>query len=641
MLGDFNKDWYKRVKVKSTDIPLTVVAVVSVVKVRRKVPNIQKTSTSGTVLKESSQTPSTVNTFNSSFLSSAVNSKSYKENSYTDLENLSLFNSNSIASMIEDSDYMHSSLPKTSKSSNSVSQNIEPYPSDPTIQTIQNSSAVLYKAETLQCGVLRKILDELITTRLMRECMINQINSLKNEVATLTFQMVPVLSKIPDQQFLDQFPFSSKMSVLEFENKLNTDSDIKENFQKMFFSVSEFDAKSNIRRILSKLFTSKFAVECLWTARAFEKDETKYRIQELQIIVIMRRMLLFLCYNCHSTSNPIEEIKPSNEHEKVKPSDAEISLEPLFNNHLQITRRTYVTRYFKKSSANILKRVEGDYKGKRVCFLGSSILSRSNDSFKSKSNPEYHKDGVSPLIELPIDVTNTVVLDYMHCVCRGIMKRLLEKLVPSEFARLPSSIDDHKYWKAKEFWEILLYTGQYNNPKDQCIILDDGSNAIIKNIYKPNSEIHNTIKLSVVKILTINDLFIKPVPSRRVGIYLINSNHVSSPYVTMNNTNIQLEDYIEMLCSFRYFDLKFLLRTFGQNKVGRKSVLLNRAIGLLRTRPANIDYETFTANIHEIYHILLQDQPQRMYQPIPQVNEPIIFVDLTSSDDEEAPTKKK
>lgn len=84
--------------------------------------NIQKTSTSGTVLKESSQTPSTVNTFNSSFLSSAVNFKSYKENSYTDLENLSLFNSNSIASMIEDSDYMHSFLPKTSKSSNSVSQ---------------------------------------------------------------------------------------------------------------------------------------------------------------------------------------------------------------------------------------------------------------------------------------------------------------------------------------------------------------------------------------------------------------------------------------------------------------------------------------------------------------------------------------
>jgi len=60
--------------------------------------------------------------------------------------------------------------------------------------------------------------------------MINQINSLKNEVAMLTSHMVSALSKIPDQQFLDQFPFSFKMSLLEFENKLNTDSDIKEKF---------------------------------------------------------------------------------------------------------------------------------------------------------------------------------------------------------------------------------------------------------------------------------------------------------------------------------------------------------------------------------------------------------------------------
>lgn len=35
----------------------------------------------------------------------------------------------------------------------------------------------------------------------------------------------------------------------------------------------------------------------------------------------------------------------------------------------------------------------------------------------------------------------------------------LRKLVPSEFARLPRSLDDLKYWKATEFREILLYTG--------------------------------------------------------------------------------------------------------------------------------------------------------------------------------------
>jgi len=65
----------------------------------------------------------------------------------------------------------------------------------------------------------------------------------------------------------------------------------------MLCSVGGIDAKNNIRRILSKLFTNKFAVECSWTGRVFEKDATKFRIQELQIINIMRSVLLFLCYS--------------------------------------------------------------------------------------------------------------------------------------------------------------------------------------------------------------------------------------------------------------------------------------------------------------------------------------------------------
>ncbi|KAL5239300.1 hypothetical protein ACI65C_006710 [Semiaphis heraclei] len=51
---------------------------------------------------------------------------------------------------------------------------------------------------------------------------------------------------------------------------------------------------------------------------------------------------------------------------------------------------------------------------------------RTDSSFRLKSNPEYHKDGFSPLIDLPIDITKCVVLDYMHCLCQGVMKRLLD-----------------------------------------------------------------------------------------------------------------------------------------------------------------------------------------------------------------------
>lgn len=360
--------------------------------------------------------------------------------------------------------------------------------------------------------------------------------------------------------------------------------------------------------------------------------------------------------------------------------------------------------------------VEGDFIDNKICFLNQCAPLRTNESFRSKSNTEYHKDGFSPLIELPLDITTTVVLDYMHCVCQGVMKRLLEfwvrgkkpmriieekkniislsllnirKFVPSEFARLPRSLDDLEYWKATEFREFLLYTGvivlksnlkkdmydhflllfasirilcsndlcqkhnnlalkllktfvqnyssiygpqfinynvhslihlpffanlhgsldnfsafkyenylqylkksmkcckyplseiknkiiasegeellnyftddhllksfrinekisnfgfiHYNqiilksnnfvlsctNPKDQCIILKNNDIVFIKNIYKLNSTIDNVIQLSVIKILTIKDLFLEPISSMNIGVYLINSNHVSNPY---------------------------------------------------------------------------------------------------------------
>lgn len=124
--------------------------------------------------------------------------------------------------------------------------------------------------------------------------------------------------------------------------------------------------------------------------------------------------------------------------------------------------------YFSCSSCE----VEGDYIENKVCFLDFSAPLRTNNSFRLKSNSEYHKHGFSPLIDLPIDIIKCVVLDYMHCVCQGVMKRLLEfwikgkkpvrileakkdsislslfnlrKSVPSEFARLPRSLDDIEF----------------------------------------------------------------------------------------------------------------------------------------------------------------------------------------------------
>lgn len=147
----------------------------------------------------------------------------------------------------------------------------------------------------------------------------------------------------------------------------------------------------------------------------------------------------------------------------------------------------------------------------------------------------------------------------MKC-CRYPLSEIQNKITTSEREQLiaVSTYDEDnliKSFKINEnlsnfgtiyYNQITLNSNNYvlscNNPKDQCTILDDGSiTIIIQNIYKPNSKIDNTIynrtiQLAVVKILTINDLFIKPLPSRHVGIYLINTNHISSPYNIVLNT---------------------------------------------------------------------------------------------------------
>ncbi|KAE9524003.1 hypothetical protein AGLY_015650 [Aphis glycines] len=85
-----------------------------------------------------------------------------------------------------------------------------------------------------------------------------------------------------------------------------------------------------------------------------------------------------------------------------------------------------------------------------------------------------------------------------------------------------------------------------------------------------------------------------------------------------------------MLNSFQLIDLQTLLGAFGLNTSGQKSELKDRALELLRTRPAYINIPAYIAKIYEIYrsfnlptddnsiilHSLLQKPSKRIYQPL-------------------------
>lgn len=89
---------------------------------------------SGTLFEEPLRTFSTNN---SASLSSAVDSTFYKENCYTDLLPLTLLNSNTIASLMQATDYIN--LPTTSESSNTsmISESLIQYHTYCTYGTIR------------------------------------------------------------------------------------------------------------------------------------------------------------------------------------------------------------------------------------------------------------------------------------------------------------------------------------------------------------------------------------------------------------------------------------------------------------------------------------------------------------------------
>lgn len=129
--------------------------------------------------------------------------------------------------------------------------------------------------------------------------------------------------------------------------------------------------------------------------------------------------------------------------------------------------------------------VEGDYVNNRMIYTNLNASLRTDDGFASMTDEDYHK-GPTVLSELKIGLVTHVPLDYMHLICLGVMKRLIQfwckgnqtvrlhkeqileindkimryrQYCITEFARKPRNIDNIDRWKATELRQFLLYYG--------------------------------------------------------------------------------------------------------------------------------------------------------------------------------------
>ena len=127
---------------------------------------------------------------------------------------------------------------------------------------------------------------------------------------------------------------------------------------------------------------------------------------------------------------------------------------------------------------------EGTWDG-RIVFSSLAANLRTDESFKSMIDVDHHCQ-LSPFSRLEVGLVSQVALDYMHLICLGVTRKLLNlwicgpkanrlpsrevakisshlvsvsKCIPEEFARKPRTLRDINRYKATEFRQFLLYTG--------------------------------------------------------------------------------------------------------------------------------------------------------------------------------------
>jgi hypothetical protein len=125
---------------------------------------------------------------------------------------------------------------------------------------------------------------------------------------------------------------------------------------------------------------------------------------------------------------------------------------------------------------------EGEYVHGRMTFPELSASLRTDAEFLAMSDEEHHR-GTTPLSQVPLRLVTDFVLDYMHSVCLGVVRRTinfwlkgpvgtgirlqsrsvqllsdrlksLANAIPREFGRRPRSLSEVDRWKAQSSFDI-------------------------------------------------------------------------------------------------------------------------------------------------------------------------------------------
>ncbi|CAG9773638.1 unnamed protein product [Ceutorhynchus assimilis] len=172
---------------------------------------------------------------------------------------------------------------------------------------------------------------------------------------------------------------------------------------------------------------------------------------------------------------------------------------------------------------------EGHYIDRKVCFPDINFTKRTDESFRSKEDEDYHLN-YTIIEQIPnFNIVENIPVDYMHSLCLGVMKRLLahkkygfifgsppyklpwrktdllcqhlekiRKYVPKELPRKPRSVLECRRYKATEFRHFILYLGPVvfknilpQNMYQNFLLLHVAAYILSSEIYCKNNDLVN------------------------------------------------------------------------------------------------------------------------------------------------------
>ncbi|XP_025157709.1 uncharacterized protein LOC112589299 [Harpegnathos saltator] len=169
--------------------------------------------------------------------------------------------------------------------------------------------------------------------------------------------------------------------------------------------------------------------------------------------------------------------------------------------------------------------IHGDYIENTICFPGFCDVLRTDEMFKNFNYNLDYQNKETKLINIPyFELVSNVPLDYMHLVCLGVMRKLIQlwlngpinknvrfqsnivheisnaltdfvQFIPSDFNRKPRALKYLKYWKATEFRLFLLYLGP--------VIL---RKHLRKDLYNHFLELYVAITILASPVLSLHDV---------------------------------------------------------------------------------------------------------------------------------------